>query len=256
MQTEEIDDIIALTTSDRPGAFQWVVTMSEHRTAFPEKYFVVENKQPRFVPFTLHVRTMHTYGELVEESTQNIKQQMKELSPLSEGVPCATQRSKLFFLDSSTCGTPKNLFCLFTVELFAIVHPTGIFVWWPDTYALNASHLTINFRTVPGSRNASRPAPRFTSQIVGTRSKTVSFRSWHDVEASLVNIPVNSSAVDPSLSLDGSTQLRVAGSVTGILIPNINQVSMRVIAPIMDNGHEVVLNNSFVQWTNVRVISN
>lgn len=112
MQTEEIDDIIALTTSDRPGAFQWVSTMSEHRTAFPEKYFVVENKQPRFVPFTLHVRTMHTYGEL---GTNNIKLQMKELSPLSEGVPCATQRSMLFFLDSSTCWTPKKCFlCIYS----------------------------------------------------------------------------------------------------------------------------------------------
>lgn len=69
----------------------------------------------------------------------------------------------------------------------------------------------------------------------------------------LTNIPVNGSDVNP---LDGTTtQLRVAGSVTGILIPNTNQVTMRVIAPIMDGDQEVVLDNTFLKWSNVIRIS-
>lgn len=57
--------------------------------------------------------------------------------------------------------------------------------------------------------------------------------------------------MDRVRSLDNTTQIVVPGSVSGILIPNTNQVTMRVIAPIMDGGQEVVVDNTFVQWTNV-----
>lgn len=129
-------------------------------------------------------------------------------------------------------------------------------MWWPDTYGLNATHLTLQFRAVNAARS-SQHLPRFTSEIVGTRSTATPFVTWHDVEAKLVNIPVNRSNSDHALTPDETTttQLRVPGSITGILIPNTSQVSMRVIAPIMDGGRELPLDNTFVQWTTVSVKS-
>lgn len=140
--------------------------------------------------------------------------------------------------------------CFGSVELFAIVHPTGIFVWWPDTFSLNVTQLTLQFRSVSSSRTSS-PPPRFTSEIVGTRSTALSFGKWHDVGAKLVTIPVNGSYDVQNHPPGATTQLILPGSVTGILIPNTNQVTMRVVAPIMDGGQEVVVDNTFLQWTNI-----
>lgn len=49
------------------------------------------------------------------------------------------------------------------------------------------------------------------------------------------------------------TEVRLAGNVTGILIPNAKKIIVRVIVPIMDGDIELPVDRTFIQWKTVSV---
>lgn len=140
-----------------------------------------------------------------------------------------------------------------TVELSAIVHSSGIFVWWPQGFGMNVTHLTIEFQQI----DRQEQPPRFTSEIVGTRTTSIDNLTWSEIELKLVNIPVQSiNGDDPHQKSNSSiTRVRVPGYTTGLLIPNANQVMVRVIWPVidLDSGTELMQNNQYLQWTKVHL---
>lgn len=65
-----------------------------------------------------------------------------------------------------------------------MVHPTGIFIWWPNADDLNVPYFIVEFSH---DDNATQPI-RFSDQIVGTTNRLGSSCLWADVQPHLVKI--------------------------------------------------------------------
>ena len=52
------------------------------------------------------------------------------------------------------------------------------------------------------------------------------------------------------------TEIRVPGNVTGILIPNTNNITVRIYVPIDDDGVEFKQDLSYLEWTTVNLKNN
>lgn len=175
----------------------------------------------------------------------------------------------------------------FTVEIYSIVHQTGIFIWWPKLHLTNLSHLNIQFRY----NDTSNPT-KFSDQIIGTKEKLNELERWDDIQPKLIKISAitnvypefqgsrkrrfvfnnfkqfaSSAASIPPVMNDqrkvldtskrsdkseGITEVRVPGHVTGILIPNTQFMDVRVLVPVMDTDGELYQDNNYVEWKTVR----
>lgn len=182
------------------------------------------------------------------------------------------------------------IFISFTVEIYSIVHQTGIFIWWPKLHVANLSYLNIQFRY----NDTSNPT-KFSDQIIGTKDKLKEMERWDDIQPKLIKISAitnvypefqrsrdkrfvsnnfkqfASSSATASLPVymndelkkldtmkrsdksEGITEVRVPGQVTGILIPNTQFIDVRVLVPVMDTDGEMYQDNSYVQWKTVRM---
>lgn len=109
----------------------------------------------------------------------------------------------------------------------------------------------------------------FSDQIIGTTQHIDYYQSWNDTIGDLTNISAttkvlpytehddeqnkqsdnNEKKINPKML----TQLRVNGNVSGILIPNTNEIVVRVWVPIIDEDGELQQDLRFVEWKKVCV---
>lgn len=180
------------------------------------------------------------------------------------------------------------------MEIYSIVHQTGIFIWWPKLHISNLSHLNIQFRY----NDTSNPT-KFSDQIIGTKEKLNELERWDDIQPKLIKISAitnvypefegtrkkrfvfnnlkqfasSSSSAGASMpphmndelkvldtskrsdKLEGITEVRVRGEVTGILIPNTQFIDVRVLVPVMDIDGELYQDNTYVEWKTVWIKS-
>lgn len=172
------------------------------------------------------------------------------------------------------------------MDIYSIVHATGIFIWWPTLHITDLSHLNIQFRY----NDTSNPT-KFSDQIIGTKDKLQELERWDDIQPKLIKIAAitnvypeflgsrerryvlnnfkhfaSSAASIPSYLNDelrvfdtakrsdrseGITEVRVPGYVSGILIPNTQFIDVRVLVPIMDRDGELYQDTTYVEWKTV-----
>lgn len=167
------------------------------------------------------------------------------------------------------------------MEIYSIVHATGIFIWWPKLHIANPKHLNIQFRY-----NDTANPTTFSDQIIGTNEKLNEMERWDDIQPKLIKISAKtnvypefngsrkkrflhnkqfaSSAAslppymndelktsDTSKRSEGITEVRVPGEVTGILIPNTQYIDVRVLVPVMDTDGELYQDYTYVEWKTV-----
>lgn len=172
------------------------------------------------------------------------------------------------------------------MEIYSIVHQTGIFIWWPTLHITNFNHLNIQFRY----NDTSNPT-KFSDQIIGTKEKLNELERWDDIQPKLIKISAmtnvypefqgsrkkrfdlnnfkqfasSAASMPPYMNdelkvldtskrsdkLEGITEVRVPGEVTGILIPNTQFIDVRVLVPVMDIDGELYQDNTYVEWKTV-----
>lgn len=99
----------------------------------------------------------------------------------------------------------------------------------------------------------------FSEHIVGTTKLINEFHGQHDIEGDLVKIAAKTNVYANAVVGDNEnatiTEIRVAGNVTGILIPNASRLVVRVLVPVFDeDGEEVRQDMRYVEWKTVRIL--
>ncbi|XP_037029752.1 uncharacterized protein LOC119069728 isoform X2 [Bradysia coprophila] len=254
--------IVYYTSTNRSSFIEWKSTFEHNIKRFDGKVIVPISSIDLFDPFMFYMRGMMKIGH-EGPSGQKL---LYDMSKLSKGTKCALQG----------------------LEIYSIVHQTGIFIWWPKLHIANLSHLNIQFRY----NDTSNPT-KFSDQIIGTKDKLKEMERWDDIQPKLIKIkattnvypefqgtrdrrfvPNNfkqfaSSSATASLPLymndelkkletmkrsdksEGITEVQVQGEVTGILIPNTSFIDVRVLVPVMDTDGELYQDNSYVQWKTI-----
>lgn len=96
----------------------------------------------------------------------------------------------------------------------------------------------------------------FSEHIVGTTKFINEIHNQRDIEGDLVKIAaktnVYANATVGDIGNATITEIRVAGNVTGILIPNANRLVVRVLVPVFDEDGEVYQDMRYVEWRTVR----
>lgn len=238
-----------------------------------------------FEPFMFFVRGLVRIGH--EQRVGGNQKLLYDMSRLSKGIKCALQGCKFIIIDRMKEAIEFDFILNFTVEIYSIVHQTGIFIWWPMLNITNLSHLNIQFRY----NDTSNPT-KFSDQIIGTRVKLNEREQWEEIQPKLEKISATTNVypefqgsrkrrfafnnmkqfassaasmppfmndelkvldtVKRSHKLEGITEVRVPGEVTGILIPNTPFIDVRVLVPIIDIDGELYQNNTYVEWKTVR----
>lgn len=140
----------------------------------------------------------------------------------------------------------------------------GIFIWWPKIDDIPS--LTLQFW-----QNNSINFDNFSGEIIGSTQIINEFQNIKDIEENLGKLTATTNAYPSSaLSMDSNqsmskdsttlknvengtiTEVRVSGNVTGILIPNANQIVVRVIVPVFDGDERIFQDTNLVEWNVVR----
>lgn len=137
---------------------------------------------------------------------------------------------------------------------------SGIFIWWPHD-----NHPTVPWYTIQFWHNDTNNPTIFSDEAIGTTVALSDYAASEDVEMHFVKIsaitnvhPYSQTTMamngDKANSIAGHglnetiTEVRVAGNVTGILIPNTQRIVARVLIPIMYNGEPIYQDTRYVQW--------
>lgn len=150
---------------------------------------------------------------------------------------------------------------LFTaVPVYGIISPSGIFIWWLKPYQINATTFIIQFQ--------SDDITSFSDHIVGTTRAIDEFQTWDDISGDLTNIPATTNIYpnddhdiddETTQSIPAEkkthpkmlTEVRVSGNISGILIPNAHEITVRVLVPIIDDEGELSQDVRYVEWKKV-----
>lgn len=139
------------------------------------------------------------------------------------------------------------------MPVYPLFCPNGLFIWWPKDDEFNATAYIIQFL-----HNDTTNPTVFSEHIVGTTKLINEFHSRHDIEGDLVKIAaktiVSANSAVGDIENATITGLRVAGNVTGILIPNASRLVVRVLVPVLDDdGSELYQDMRYVEWKTVRL---
>lgn len=137
------------------------------------------------------------------------------------------------------------------MPVYPIFCRNGVFIWWPKEEDVNATAYVIQFL-----HNDTTNPTVFSEHIVGTTKLINEFRNQHDIEGDLVKIAAKTNVYTNATVGDSEnatiTEIRVAGNVTGILIPNANRLVVRVLVPVFDEDGELYQDMRYVEWRTVR----
>lgn len=142
------------------------------------------------------------------------------LSQLSKPIRCATQGIEPKFVKPST----------------------GIFLRW-DTPATdtNVTSYTIQFQ-----KNETSAPVSFIEEVIGTFDEFPPYISWEDIQPNLQKIPAkNNNQTD-------WTEVVVPGNVTGLYIPNTDEINVRILGSVLDSGELFEQDTQYLSWTNIK----
>lgn len=136
--------------------------------------------------------------------------------------------------------------------MYPLFYQNGLFIWWPkEEMEVNATAYVIQFL-----HNDTTNPLVFSEHIVGTTKIINEFHGQHDIEGDLVKIAaktyVHVNATVGDVENATITEIRVAGNVTGILIPKAIRLVVRVLVPVFDEDGEVQQDMRYVEWKTVR----
>ncbi|CRL07227.1 CLUMA_CG020208, isoform A [Clunio marinus] len=145
------------------------------------------------------------------------------ISQLSKPIKCATQG----------------------IEARFVKPPSGIFLRWDAPLTdINITGYTIQFRN-----NQTSNAVVFTDEVIGTYEKWPLYVSWNDVQNNLVRVPAKNS------NKTSWTEVQVPGNVTGLYIINTEEVNVRILGSILEDGRLMDQDFQFLSWTNIKASS-
>lgn len=181
---------------------------------------------------------------------------MYDMSRLSHGVKCAIQGCEYFDRISrlprilNSLNLSRQFHCSSAVPVYPMFCQNGLFIWWPKVDEVNATTYIIQFW-----HNDTTNPTVFSEHIVGTTKEINEFHGQHDIEGDLLKIAAKTNVYSNAAVGDTEnatiTEIRVAGHVTGILIPNANRLVVRVLVPVFDDDGEVQQDMRYVEWKTV-----
>lgn len=250
-------DLLYYTTSKHLPKFQSkYITLSATSKEQKNEILLTDIARGPFDPFTFYLRVMENIGY---DSVYGNPSMMYDMSRLSHGVKCAMQGCKYFisvvaFASRQKYNSLNNLnryFLCFSVPVYALFGQSGLFIWWPKENDINVTTYIIQFL-----HNDTTNPTVFSEHIVGTTKLINEFHSQNDIEGDLMKIAAKTkvyvNAFVGDIENATITEIRVAGNVTGILIPNANRLVVRVLVPVFDEDGEVYQDMRYVEWKTVR----
>lgn len=140
----------------------------------------------------------------------------------------------------------KPIFCATQgIEPKFVKAPNGIFLRWETPLTdSNVTGYTIQFL----NNKTSSPIV-FQNEVVGTYEKLPTFVSWSEVDKSNVKIPARNHVKSEW------TEVQVSGNVTGLYIPNADEITVRILGSVLDGGELFQQNLESLSWTNIKASS-
>lgn len=152
------------------------------------------------------------------------------------------------------------------MPIFGKFSAHGIFIWWPQVKGVNITSYVVQLQ----SNGAD-----FSDHIIGTTIPIEEYQTWKDIEGNLEKISATTNVypqssdektklTSSSTTSEGNendsnnmiTELRISGAVSGILIPNTKQITVRVLVPIYDEEGEIYQDFTYVEWKTVSIEEN
>jgi hypothetical protein len=182
------------------------------------KSFVIDSKAAGFYK---PLKPFYLYMRNMSPSASNHAAMV--LSQLSKPIKCATQGIEAKFVK------PEN----------------GIFLRWdaPKTDSIITSY-TIQFLT-----NGSSNSVVFNGELIGTYETFPMYVSWETVEKKLEKISVK------SYNNSEWSEVKVPGNVTGLYIINTDEINVRILGSVMEDGELFEQDLKFIKWTNIKAAS-
>lgn len=122
---------------------------------------------------------------------------------------------------------------------------SGIFLRW-DT---PEKGMTITRYVIQFLNNGTSDPLVFTDEMVGTYESLSPFVSWNDIKGKLEKISVKNS------NNSKWTEVSVPGNVTGLYIVNTDEVNVRILGSVQENGelfNQDVNYLQYLNWTNIK----
>lgn len=182
------------------------------------KSFVIDSKAAGFYK---PLKPFYLYMRNMSPSGSNRAAMV--LSQLSKPIKCATQGIEPKFVK------PEN----------------GIFLRWdaPKT-DLNITSYTIQFLS-----NGSTNSVVFNGELIGTYEAFPMYVSWETVEKKLEKISVK------SFNNSQWSEVKVPGNVTGLYIINTDEINVRILGSVMEDGELFEQDLKLITWTNIKASS-
>lgn len=140
----------------------------------------------------------------------------------------------------------KPIFCATQgIEPKFVKAPNGIFLRW-ETPATDSN---ITGYTIQFLNNKTASPVVFQNEVVGTYVKLPTFVSWSEVSKNNVKFPARNHVKA------GWTEVQVSGNVTGLYIPNADEVTVRILGSVMEGGELFPQNLDSLSWTNIKASS-
>lgn len=145
------------------------------------------------------------------------------VSELSKPVQCATQGIEPKFVKATN----------------------GIFLRWDRP----KSKQEITGYTVQFLLNGTPNDVVFNEELVGTYENFPMYVSWETINNKLDKIPVKSS------NNSEWSEVKVPGNMTGLYIVNTNEIHVRILGTVQENGELFDQNLKYLSWTNIKASS-
>jgi hypothetical protein len=182
------------------------------------KSFVIDSKAAGFYK---PLKPFYLYMRNMSPSGSNRAAMV--LSQLSKPIKCATQGIEPKFVKAES----------------------GIFLRWeaPKTDS-NVTSYTIQFLT-----NGSADSLVFNGEVIGTYEIFPMYVSWETVEKKLDKISVKSS------NNTEWSEVKVPGNVTGLYILKTDEINVRILGSVMEDGELFEQDLKYITWTNIKASS-
>ncbi|CAO1437220.1 unnamed protein product [Diamesa tonsa] len=178
-----------------------------------EKYFIFWNNLKVLSPFGLYMRGFSEQSETFA------------MTRLSHGRDCSTQGLEPHFIKS----------------------PDGIFLWWSvDDESIHVTSFIIQLWY-----NGEQSHDQQNEAICSFYPWSSQYIMWSDVDSTLKNISIvtRSHPLESTTENVTITDLHLPGNATGILIPKTEQVKVRILSAVHDDGQLIdALQLTFLSW--------
>lgn len=109
--------------------------------------------------------------------------------------------------------------------------------------------MNITSYTVQFLRNGSANSVVFNGELIGTYEMFPMYVNWETVEKKLEKISVK------SFNLTDWSEVKFPGNVTGLYIINTDEINVRILGTVQENGELFEQDLQHLPWTNIKASS-